>query len=93
MSKEGMTTNLRIKLSAMMFLQFMMFAVWWVPLAAYLKRLGMSGPQQALIFSTMAFGCMAAPIVGMIADRHFASEKVLFVLNILSASNSKTSFM
>jgi nucleoside transporter len=28
---------------------------------------------------------MAAPIIGMIADRHFASQKVLAILNILTA--------
>ncbi len=85
MSEKSMSMDLRIKLSAMMFLQFMMFAVWWVPLAAYMKKLGMSGTQMGWIFSSMALGCMAAPIVGMIADRHFASEKVLCVLNVLTA--------
>ncbi|MCF7955049.1 MAG: MFS transporter, partial [Phycisphaerae bacterium] len=59
---EKMTMSVRIKLSVMMFLQFMLFAVWWVPLAAYLTNLGVSNKFIALIMSTMAFGCMAAPI-------------------------------
>lgn len=33
----------------------------------------------------MAFGCLASPIIGMIADRHFASQKVLATLNIICA--------
>ena len=80
-----MKMKVRIQLSAMMFLQFMMFAVWWVPLAAYLNNIGVIGNFKALILSTMAFGCLASPIIGMIADRHFASQKVLAVLNLLCA--------
>jgi len=80
---ETMSMSVRVKLSVMMFLQFMLFAVWWVPLAAYLQELKVSGSLVANIFNTMAFGCMAAPIIGMIADRHFASQKVLAILNIV----------
>ena len=73
----------RIQLSAMMFLQYMMVAVWWVPLAAYLKQIGIDGTSfYALILSTMAIGCLTSPIVGMVADRHFAGQKVLFALNL-----------
>jgi nucleoside transporter len=81
----GMSMNVRVRLSAMMFLQFMLFAVFWQPLAAYLGKLDLSSTQMALILSSMAIGCLVSPIIGMIADRHFASEKVLFVLNLLGA--------
>jgi nucleoside transporter len=33
----------------------------------------------------MALGCLASPIIGMIADRHFAGQRVLFFLNLLGA--------
>jgi len=82
---SAMPTSVRIRLSAMMFLQYMMFAVFWVPLSAYLKELGASDTQMWLTLSTMAFGCLVAPIVCMIADRHFASNKVLMILNIVCA--------
>jgi nucleoside transporter len=59
--------------------------VFWQPLAAYLGKLDLSSTQMALILSSMAIGCLVSPIIGMIADRHFASEKVLFVLNLLGA--------
>lgn len=82
--KTGMPLDVRIRLSLMMFLQFMMFPVWFVPLATYLgNELGLTGTQRALIMSVQAFGCLMSPIVGMIADRHFASQKVLAVLNLL----------
>jgi nucleoside transporter len=61
----------------------MMYAVWWIPLAAYLTNMGVGSTQKALILSSMAVGCMASPIIGMLADRYFAGQKVLIVLNIL----------
>ncbi len=63
----------------------MMFAVWWVPLAAYLTNIGVEGTQKALILSSMAIGCLASPLVGTIADRYFSSERVLLVTNLLTA--------
>jgi MFS family permease len=82
---EGMTWSTRIRLSAMMFLQYMMFAVFWVPLAAYLDNMGVGGFYKSTILSTMALGCLASPIFCMIADRHFASQKVLTALNFTCA--------
>ena len=75
----------RFKLSLMMFLQYMMYAVWWVPLAAYLTNLEVSSTQKALIISSMAIGCLVSPVVGMLADRFFAGQKVLAVLNFINA--------
>jgi len=69
----------------MMFLQYIIMAVWSVPLAAYLVNIGIEGLYKATILSSMALGCLAAPIITMIADRHFASQKVLMVLNLLCA--------
>jgi len=81
-----MPMDVRIKLSAMMFLQFMLFAAFWVPLSGYLSgTLAFTTTQIGLIMGTMAWGCMLSPIIGMIADRHFASQKVLAVLNVLGA--------
>jgi len=76
-----MPIGTRIKLSAMMFLQFMLFAVWFVQLSAYATGMGVKGFMLSLIVSSMAIGCLVSPIVGMIADRHFSSQKVLAVLN------------
>ena len=83
MRKSVFPTSFR--LSLMMFFQYMLFAVWWVPLAAYLTNMNVEGIEKALILSSMALGCVGSPIIGMIADRYFASEKVLAVLNFLTA--------
>jgi nucleoside transporter len=82
---EKMSMSVRVKLSVMMFLQFMLFAVWWQQLAGYLGNIGITSKFVPLIMSTMAFGCLTSPIIGMIADRHFASQKVLAALNIITA--------
>ena len=67
----------KIQLCLMMFLQYMLSAVWWVPLAAYLSHtLKLEVYQVSLVLSAMA--------IGAIADRYFAAEKILAVLNILT---------
>lgn len=76
---------IRLRLSLMMFFQYLMYAVWWVPLAAYLTNMNVGTTQKGLILSSMAIGCIASPVIGMIADRFFAGQKVLFVLNILNS--------
>ena len=74
------------KLSIMMMMQYMLLAVWWVPFAAYLSNLPNIEPYQIpLIMSSMAIGSMAAPLVGLLADRYFSSEKLLAGLNLLVA--------
>lgn len=73
------------KLSLMMLLQYMMYAVWWVPLAAYLTNIGVSPLQKSWILSSMAIGCLASPLVGMLADRFWPAQKVLFGLNLLNS--------
>lgn len=82
---KELSLNVRIRLSAMMFLQYMMFAVWWVQLFSYLNNAGIQGTWQSWILSVMPLGCLIAPVFCMIADRHFASQKVLMVLNFACA--------
>jgi nucleoside transporter len=76
---------LRFRLYLMMFFQYLMYAVWWVPLAAYLTNMDVSSTRKAFMLSSMAIGCIASPVIGMVADRYFPGQKVLFVLNILNS--------
>ena len=82
----SMSLNTRVRLSGMMFLQYMMLAVWLVQLAAYLATMEMTSMQIALIANSMALGCLASPLIGMIADRHFPSQIVLAVLNLVTGA-------
>lgn len=75
----------RYSLYLMMFFQYLMYAVWWVPLAAYLTNMNIASTKKAFILSSMAIGCITSPVFGMLADRYFAGQKVLFVMNLLNS--------
>ena len=71
-TKQGIGT--KVQLCTMMFMQYMLSAVWWVPLAAYLSHtLKLEVYQVSLVLSAMAIGAMASSFIGAIADRYFAS--------------------
>ncbi len=78
-------TKINIRLRTMMFLQYLLLAVWWVPLAAYLANMDITELEKTLILSSMAIGSMASPVLGALADRYFAAQKVLSVSNFITA--------
>ncbi len=81
-----MSPSIRIRLSAMMFLQYAFQGIWVIPLVTYLMQAGYTGAEVGTMYGTIAIGFIVAPFfVGMIADRFFSAQHVLGVLNILAA--------
>lgn len=71
----------------MMFLQFFIWGAWYGQMSKYLfTNLNATGTQVGNAYSAFSIAMMVAPFfIGMIADRFFAAQKVLGVLNILGA--------
>lgn len=81
-----MKSTIRIQLSVMMFLQFVVWGAWYGQLSKYLFAIGFDGAQVGNIYSTFSIAMIISPfIAGMIADRFFAAQKVLGVLNLVGA--------
>jgi len=78
-------TPVRLKLSIMMFLQYFVWVAWWVTVGTYLTQVHNFSPVQVgLISGTTALAAVISPFfVGMIADRFFATERILAVLHLV----------
>lgn len=78
-------TGLRVRLSAMMFLQYAIWGAWLPLLWPFLAgHRGFTGAQIGDMFAVGAVGAIVAPfIAGQIADRWFATEKYLALSHAL----------
>jgi nucleoside transporter len=82
-----MLTFMKTRLGAMMFIQYIIWGSWYVTLNTYLTAtLGFSGTQAGAVFGTTALASLVAPFfVGLVADRFFATERVMATLYAVSA--------
>ncbi|MGD9644127.1 MAG: nucleoside permease [Pirellulales bacterium] len=81
-----MDLTIRTQLSIMMFLQYFTWGAFFVTLGTYLGKLGFSGERIGLCYGTSALGAIIAPFfVGMVADRFFATQRILAALHLAGA--------
>jgi nucleoside transporter len=82
-----MKRQIKARLSVMMFLEYFIWAAWYVTLGTWLaSSLRFSGQQIGWAAGTTAVGAIIAPFfVGLIADKLFATQRVLAVLHLIGA--------
>lgn len=79
--------NLRLRLTAMNFLQFYVWGSWLITIGAYwFQTKHWSGAQFGAIFSTMGIASLFMPsIAGVIADKYINAEKLYGIFHICGA--------
>jgi nucleoside transporter len=73
----------RLRLSAMMFLEFFIWGAWYTTIAVYMTNQGM-GTLTHWPFTVNPVAAIAAPFfVGLVADRYFAIERIFGLLHLV----------
>ncbi len=78
--------NIKSRLSIMMFLQYAIWGSWYVTVGNYMSAIGMSSTIH-WAYTVSPIAAIVSPFfLGMIADRFFATEKVLGILHLIGGA-------
>jgi len=83
-----MIFSTRFKLSLLFFLEFFIWGGWFVTMGTFLSQIfNATGGELAMAYETQSIGAIIAPfIIGLIADRYLAAQKILGLLHLLGAA-------
>lgn len=82
-----MKSSIVIRLSIMMFLQFFIWGAWYVSGPYFLDKIGFGPTDIGRMYGVGPIAGMISPLfVGIIADRYFATERILGVMHLLGAA-------
>ena len=79
---------IRLQLSFLFFLEFFIWGAWFVTMGTFLSQeFSASGGQLGKAYETQSIGAIIAPfVIGLIADRYFAAQKILGILHLIGAA-------
>lgn len=86
MDQQSVPSFVRTRLSIMMFLEFFLWGAWYVTMGPYLAAKGMGDVNQ-WAYSVGPIAAIISPLfLGLIADRFFATERVLGVMQLVGGA-------
>ncbi len=82
-----MQKGIYIRLSIMMFLEYMVWGLWFIKLGSYLPHIEITGYEMGNIFMAFFLAFLVSPFIGgQLADRYMPSQVVMAIAHIIGGA-------